>query len=65
MHLEAIEAAIRRRGTYPFTGPELAAELNLCRQTIYAYIRRLNDMGHRIEGQPKLGFMARMKEEAP
>jgi predicted DNA-binding transcriptional regulator YafY len=63
MYLEAIEQAIRRRGTQPFTGPELAAEFKLCRQTIYRYIRILNEMGHRIEGEPRMGFMARMKEQ--
>jgi len=55
-----VEAAIRSRGTNPFSGPELARELNCCRQTIYAAIRVLVEAGHRIEGQPKLGFMARM-----
>lgn len=59
--LATVEELIRRRGTRPFTGPELARELGVCRQTVYAYIRRLCDMGHRIEGEPKMGFMARMK----
>lgn len=62
--LVAVETAIRQRGTYPFTAPELARELGVCRQTVYAYIRRLCDMGHRIEGEPKMGFMAIMKESA-
>lgn len=60
--LRTVEFLIRRRGTQPFTGPELAREMGVCRQTVYAYIRRLNDLGHRIEGEPKMGFMARMKE---
>jgi uncharacterized membrane protein len=52
--------AIRARGTRNFTGAEIAREAGLCRQTVYKVIARLNGQGHRIEGAPRLGFMARL-----
>ena len=54
--------AIRARGTQNFTGAEIASEAGLCRQTVYKIIRKLNAQGHRIEGEPRLGFMARVKD---
>ena len=53
--------AIRARGTHGFTGSDIAEEAGLCRQTVYKIIARLNSEGHRIEGMPRLGFMARLK----
>lgn len=56
--------AIRARGSRGFTGAAIAAEAGLCRQTVYKIIAKLNGQGHRIEGEPRLGFMARLSEEA-
>lgn len=61
-NLTAILEAIRRRGTQNFSGREIAAELGLCRQTVYKRIRQLNAMGHRIEGDNGFGFMARLAD---
>jgi biotin operon repressor len=55
--------AIRARGTRAFTGAAIAEEAGLCRQTVYKIIGKLNGQGHRIEGEPRLGFMARLNEE--
>jgi biotin operon repressor len=52
--------AIRARGTRNFTGSEIAREAGVCRQTVYKVIHKLNGQGHRIEGTPRLGFMARL-----
>jgi biotin operon repressor len=60
--LKAVEDAIRKRGTLPFAGREIGAEIGYTRQTVYKAIHRLNEMGHRIEGEPKMGFFARMRE---
>ena len=60
--LKAVEQAIRRRGTSPFSGWEIGAEVGKTRQTVYKAIKLLNEMGHQIEGDRKLGFMARMVE---
>ena len=54
--------AIRARGTQPFTGAEIAREAGICRQTVYKIIAKLNGQGHRIEGEPRLGFMARLRD---
>ena len=56
----AIFDAIRARGTRNFTGSEIAREAGVCRQTVYKVIHKLNGQGHRIEGTPRLGFMARL-----
>jgi biotin operon repressor len=56
--------AIRARGSRGFTGSDIAEEAGLCRQTVYKIIARLNSQGHRIEGVPRLGFMARLNEAA-
>jgi biotin operon repressor len=56
--------AIQLRGTRPFTGAAIADEAGLCRQTVYKIIGKLNEQGHRIEGEPRLGFMARLNEAA-
>ena len=56
--------AIRAYGTQNFTGADIAREAGLCRQTVYKLISKLNGQGHRIEGAPRLGFMARLNEEA-
>ena len=56
--------AIRARGTRGFTGSAIALEAGLCRQTVYKIIAKLNGQGHRIEGLPRLGYMARLKEAA-
>jgi biotin operon repressor len=56
--------AIRLRGTRPFTGAAIAADVGVCRQTVYKIIGKLKHRGHRIEGEPRLGFMARLVEEA-
>jgi hypothetical protein len=53
--------AIRARGTRNFTGAEIARDAGLCRQTVYKVIARLNGQGHRIEGTPRIGFMARLQ----
>lgn len=58
-----VEAAIRKRGTQPFAAHEIAAEVGCCRPTVYNVIRRLREEGHRIEGEPRMGFMARMRDE--
>lgn len=55
-----IAEAIRRRGTYPWSAWEIATEIGVCRQTVYKHIARLRDMGHRIEGEPRMGFMSRL-----
>ena len=55
--------AIRARGTQNFTGAEIADEAGICRQTVYKIVAKLKDQGHRIEGEPRLGFMARLSEE--
>ena len=54
--------AIRARGTVGFTGAAIAQEAGLCRQTVYKIIDKLNGQGHRIEGLPRLGYMARLTE---
>ena len=54
--------AIQSRGTKPFSGAAIAADAGVCRQTVYKVIDKLKSQGHRIEGQPKLGFMARLRE---
>jgi biotin operon repressor len=54
--------AIRAHGTQPFTGAGIAEEVGVCRQTVYKIISRLVAQGHRIEGEPRFGFMARLKE---
>ena len=59
--LKAVEDAIRKRGTHPFRGWEMGAEVGVTRQTVYKAINRLIEMGHRIEGEPRMGFFARMK----
>jgi biotin operon repressor len=56
--------AIRLRGTMPFSGAAIAAEAGVCRQTVYKIIDKLIDQGHRIEGAPRLGFMARLKDNS-
>ncbi len=55
--------AIRARGTQNFTGAEIADEAGICRQTVYKIVTKLKAQGHRIEGEPRLGFMARLREE--
>jgi biotin operon repressor len=55
--------AIRARGTRNFTGAEIGDEAGICRQTVYKIVAKLRDQGHRIEGEPRLGFMARLGEE--
>lgn len=65
MTTDKILEAIRARGTQNFTGREIASELGLCRQTVYKHVRKLNSLGHRIEGMPYLGFMARVKDDVP
>jgi CRP-like cAMP-binding protein len=56
--------AIRSRGSTGFTGAAIAADAGVCRQTVYKIIGKLKDQGHRIEGEPRLGFMARLMEKA-
>jgi len=56
--------AIRLYGSRPFTGAAIAADAGVCRQTVYKIIGKLKDRGHRIEGEPRLGFMARLVEKA-
>jgi hypothetical protein len=58
---EQVLEAIRARGTQGFTAAAIAAEARLCRQTVYKVIHKLNSQGHRIEGSPRLGFMAQLK----
>ena len=55
--------AIRARGSRGFTGAAIAHEAGLCRQTVYKIIAKLNGQGHRIEGEPRLGFMARLNPD--
>ncbi len=55
--------AIRARGTRNFTAAEIGDEAGICRQTVYKIVAKLRDQGHRIEGEPRLGFMARLGEE--
>ena len=55
--------AIRARGSRGFTGAAIAEEAGLCRQTVYKIIAKLNGQGHRIEGEPRLGFMARLNPD--
>jgi biotin operon repressor len=57
-------SAIRARGTRGFTGAAIAEEAGLCRQTVYKIIGKLKGQGYRIEGEPRLGFMARLNERA-
>jgi hypothetical protein len=54
--------AIRAHGTRNFTGADIAREAGLCRPTVYKIIMKLNGQGHRIEGERRLGFMARLRE---
>ena len=61
---EQVLEAIRARGTQGFTAAAIAAEARLCRQTVYKVIHKLNSEGHRIEGSPRLGFMAQLKPSA-
>ena len=51
---------IQARGDRPFPAHEIATEAGLCRQTVYKLIRKLKAKGHRIDGEPSFGFIARL-----
>ena len=60
MRTEArVRTAIETRLGKVFSAREIGAETNLCRQTIYKIINRLNAGGLVIRGEAGFGFVAR------
>ena len=59
---DAVEHLVSARGTQAFTARELGEALSCTRQTIYKHFAKLREQGWEIEGQPKLGFMARRRQ---